>query len=64
MLFRSIQTVAEKTWESEEFDKGEFTLLKKGNGLVYAYKMGKQTGATKITHEKLQEIFTLIEEEK
>jgi len=59
-----IQTVAEKTWESEEFDKGEFTLLKKGNGLVYAYKMGKQTGATKITHEKLQEIFTLIEEEK
>lgn len=61
-LFR-IQTVAEKTWDSADYQKDGFDELARGNGLVYAYRTGSLRGENAADKQDILNIFTLIEEE-
>ena len=61
-LFR-IQTVAEKTWDSSDYQKDNFGELTRANGLVYAYRLGNHNGPEALTKEDILNIFALIEEE-
>lgn len=58
-----MQAVAEKAWDAEDYVKDGFTELTRANGLVFAYRFGQNSSAA-INNQKLEEIFTLIEEEK
>ncbi len=61
-LFR-MQAVAEKSWDSAEFNRDGFGELARANGLVFAYRLGNYDGAEAVTKEDILNIFALIEEE-